>query len=328
MGDLAEVFRKVSEDLSTGRLYSSTESVLAGIRAVEDVVAAASSLGELARVLRTGVGLMLKSRPTSAMLFNSVRRLVAAIEEAWEGGLDAVKDAVKKRGDELRKSIAEANSAVARIASHRISDGDVVLTNSYSTVVYRALREAWDSGKGIEVYVTESRPRSEGFILARKVAELGIPTTVLVDSAVRFLMKEVDLVLVSSEAVAANGAVINKVGTSEISLAAHEARKRVLALASTLKFSPETLVGELVELVEARPEDLVRGEVLEELKGVAVKAPLFDVTPPEYVDAIVTEKGLIAPQAVILVVREIYGWPPRVATVEDLVEALGRLEPG
>ncbi|MGC8970516.1 MAG: hypothetical protein ACP5LG_08230, partial [Conexivisphaera sp.] len=56
-----------------------------------------------------------------------------------------------------------------------------------------------------------------------------------------------------------------------------------------------------------------------------VRAPIFDVTPAEYIDAIITEKGVTAPQAIPLLVRDVYGWPPRVPGVQELLEEVGRL---
>lgn len=150
---------------------------------------------------------------------------------------------------------------------------------------------------------------------------MGVSTTLIVDSAARFHMKQVTRVLIGSEAVAANGAVVNKIGTSLLALAANEARVRVFVIAPTQKFSFETIHGELIEIPTLDPSLFVPKDLAE--IGVKGYAPLFDVTPPEYIDAIATERGFIAPQAVPFLLRELYGsWPPRVPELSELEKKL------
>ena len=267
---------------------------------------------------------VIDARPASALLLNSMRRATLNLLELVEKNdqLPYIKESFSKFIEKLVGEIKEVNSIVARIASRRVMDGDVIMTSSYSTVVMEALKNAIKEGKNITVYVPESRPRSEGLVLAKKLADMGVNTILFVDSAVRYMMKDVDKVLTSSEAIAANGAVINKVGTSQIALAAHEARVRFFVLSATSKFNPETLLGEVVELAKVRLE---LGPEIRDLKGIKALSPLFDVTPPEYVDAIITEKGLIAPQAVAMVVREIYGWPPGIPPISKELNRLASL---
>ena len=319
---LKREYSRIIEDIRYCRIYSSTESVLAGLDLLRDIVESAGSAEGLARALLEITPLLLSARPASAMLWNYTRKVISEVIECLrqELALDSIKSRVVAKIGELGREIGELRDAVARIASHRIEEGDVILTSSYSTSVLRALEYGLEEGKNFEVYVAESRPGSEGLELAARLEEMGIETTLFVDSAVRYLMKDVDKVFLSCEAVAANGAVVNKVGSSLIALAASEARVRVLVLAPTAKFCPETLMGELVALAEGEEGAILPPELARE--GVRARVPLFDVTPPEYVDAIVTERGLVAPQAVIVILREIYGWPLKFATIEEIVEGL------
>ncbi|MEM4666015.1 MAG: hypothetical protein QW498_01760 [Thermofilum sp.] len=315
---LPEFYARAVDDIRRGRVKSSSESVLYALSLLSRALQREKDLALFA-ALATEI---VRSRPTSALMLNMVREVLRAAVASVERGLDEVSAAVEERRSELEKTLQDHVARAALIAEKRLEDGDVVLTNTYSVFVKRTVLSAVKSGKKLSVVVAESRPGGEGAELAAELADAGVPTQLVVDSAVRFIMREVDKVLVGSEAIAANGANINKVGTSLIALAAHEARVRVFVVASSLKLSPETLVGELLEIPEA---DYEWG--LESPGGrgkLKVRAPLFDVTPPQYIDAIVTERGLIAPQFAVMLVREIYGWPPALQSVSELAEELLR----
>ena len=78
----------------------------------------------------------------------------------------------------------------------------------------------------------------------------GIETTLIIDSAVSHFIEDADKVIVGAEAVAANGAIVNKIGTATIAAVAHRAHVRSFVAASTYKFSPETMFGELITIEE------------------------------------------------------------------------------
>jgi ribose 1,5-bisphosphate isomerase len=138
----------------------------------------------------------------------------------------------------------------------------------------------------------------------RELAAEGIDTTLIIDSAVSHFIEKSDKVLVGAEAVAANGAIVNKIGTATIAAVAHGARVRVYAAASTYKFSPETMLGELIEIEERDPSYVLDDPELRKMPKVTVRNPAFDVTSPQDIDLIITERGVIPPQAAIMVVRE------------------------
>ncbi len=113
-------------------------------------------------------------------------------------------------------------------------------------------------------------------------------------------MPKINIVVVGADTVASNGAVINKIGTSQIALCAHEARVPVMVCAETYKFSHETLAGELVEIEERDINEIVKPG---DFPGVVIFNPVFDATPPEYIDVIVTEEGVISPHAAFEIIK-------------------------
>ncbi|RLG74179.1 MAG: initiation factor 2B, partial [Thermoprotei archaeon] len=209
---------------------------------------------------------------------------------------------------------------IATIGANRIVPGDVIMTSAYSKTVMKIFEKALEQGKKFEVFITESRPGDDGKIVASELSKLGLKVTLIVDSAMRYFMKYTTRVFLGAEAVAANGAVISKVGSSLMALIAHEARVRVFVAASTLKFNYETVFGELVKIPQAPEETILPREVKEKIGGIKTEIPVLDVIPPEYVDAIITEYGVIAPQAIPLLMRDLLKtWPPKAADVSGII---------
>ncbi|MEM2961795.1 MAG: ribose 1,5-bisphosphate isomerase [Candidatus Bathyarchaeia archaeon] len=252
---------------------------------------------------------LLASRPTAVSLPNGIRFVMHRARRMLESSLTL---------GEFRRGLMEASDlfiersmkAIERISeygSRRVEDGDSLLTHCNSSAVVGILKKARMDGKSFKVFITETRPLFQGRITARQLGEEGIETYLIVDSAARYFMNEVDKVIVGADAVAANGAVVNKIGTSMIALAAHEARTQFLVAAETFKFSPETMIGELVWIEERGPDEVLPSGEREMIPLCQVRNPAFDVTPPEYIDAIITEEGVIPPQAAFHLMEEIFG---------------------
>ncbi len=274
-----------------------------GVRRGEDV----------ARVLRDAYERFVKTRPTSAQAYNVLRDIVARYREGGD-----VAEAVEA----WRGRVVEECREAGLVASKRLVDGDVVLTMSRSRCVLEAVKAAAERGvRDLVFYVTESRPGLEGLVMAEELAGLGYRVKLIVDSAARFFMEDVDKVFVGAEAVAMNGAVVGKVGTSLVALVAHEARVRVFTVAPSSKISLATITGELVEIPEGDWRRLMSPDVLADLpEGYNARVPLYDAAPPQYIDGIATEKGLIAPQGIPVIIRELYGTlPPRLPRLEDML---------
>lgn len=245
------------------------------------------------------------NRPASMAALNIIKQVAGYFIESGINGMMEYLNNVKE-------SYEKALWRSAEVASRRVLDGERIMTNSNSLAVRTLLKILHDQGKRIEVYTTESRPGREGFRLAEYSESLGFKTYLIVDSAARFFMKNIDKVFVGAEAIAANGAVVSKIGTSLLALIAREARKRVFVIAPSIKFSIESIYGELLKIPEGGVELITDpGKDSDIPEGYIARVPLYDVTPSDYVDGIATEYGLIAPQAISLLLRGIYGeYPP------------------
>jgi len=256
--------------------------------------------------MQRAADILTATRPTAVSLPNAVRSVMRALD-SFES-VEAGRDAVLARAAEFVDHSEHAIERIAEIGARHISDGDVLMTHCNSEAALSCILEAHRQGKENEVYATEVRPRGQGLITIRTLNDAGIRTNYIVDSAVRYFINDVDLVVVGADAIAVNGAVVNKIGTAQIAHAAHEARTNVIVAAETYKFAPRTILGELIEIEERDPYEVLPREEVERLPFVRVRNPAFDVTPAEYVDLIVTEQGAIPPGLAFTVIRDYLGW--------------------
>ncbi len=253
--------------------------------------------------MRKAAEILLDTRPTAVSLFNAINYVMRYSGES----LEEKRESVIRRAEEFINWVDTARAKIGEIGAKRIKDGYVVMTHCNSSAALSVIKTAFRQGKSIEVIATESRPRYQGHLTVRELSEEGIPVTLIVDSAVRYFMNEVDCVVVGADTITVNGALINKIGTSQIALAAKEARVPFMVAAETYKFSPKTLFGELVVIEERDPEEVAPKEILS-LKNVKVRNPAFDVTPRDYIDLIITEIGAIPPEMAYIIIRERLGY--------------------
>lgn len=252
---------------------------------------------ELKKLIKKGEERLKSTRPTAVSLHNAIRYVLKGSSEDVE---ERKKMIVKRANEFIDKSI-NAGEKIAEYGGRRISDGDVILTHCNSSMALGCIKHAWEEGKDIKVIATESRPKRQGYITVRQLSENGVPVTLIVDSAVRYKMTDVDKVYVGADTIASNGAVINKIGTSQVALCANEARVPVTVCAETYKFSSETAFGDLIEIEERDPNEIVNPD---DFPGVDISNPVFDATPSKYVDSIITEEGVISPSYAYKIIKE------------------------
>jgi ribose 1,5-bisphosphate isomerase len=250
---------------------------------------------------------LLSTRPTAVSLPNAIHLVMGSLS----GEIQSATEAKERFSAACTRFLSTSGQAVERIGTigaRHIRDGDVVMTHCNSETALACLLQAQRNGTSFEVFATEVRPRNQGHLTIRTLNDAGIATSFIVDSAARYFMKEVDLVVIGADAVTVNGAVVNKIGTSQIALAAHESRTSVMVAAETYKFAPRTILGEFIEIEEREASEVLSPEIAATLPNVRVRNPAFDVTPARYIDLIVTEEGAIPPQMAYLIIRDHLGW--------------------
>jgi ribose 1,5-bisphosphate isomerase len=300
MDQVLETAEKISsmEVRGAGRIATAAAASLRDL----SMALEAQSLEEFNLQLENAASLLLKTRPTAVSLSNAIRMVMKYKAE----DVDGARQAIVSNANRFIENSQKAVEKIGQIGSRRIRDGDTVLTHCNSIAAISVISAAHKSGKKIKVIATESRPRFQGITTVGMLDELGIETELIVDSAARSVMNEVDLVVVGADVITANGTLVNKIGTAQIALCAREARTSFMVAAETYKFSPETILGELVTIEEREPEEVLSD--LSKYKHVRVRNPAFDVTPHQYIDLICTEAGAISPEMSYLIIRERLGW--------------------
>ena len=247
------------------------------------------------------------TRPTAVNLFWAVDRMLHTARENLDRPPKDLQQALLNEAVSMLEEDIRVNRRIGRHGAELINDGDTVLTHcnagALATVGYGTalgvIRAAAESGKNVKVIADETRPRLQGMRLtAWELSRLGVPVTVITDNMAAWVMARgmVNCVLVGADRVAANGDVANKVGTYGVAVLAraHGIPFYVAAPLSTVDLSiPD---GSHIP-IEERPECEVThvGGVRIAPEGVCVLNPAFDVTPADYVSAIVTEQGVLRP---------------------------------
>ena len=250
-----------------------------------------------------------KTRPTAVNLFWALDRVIRRAREAMSRGadLEKLKKAVVEEALSIQREDLEANIRIGRYGSELIEDGDTILTHcntgSLATsgfgTALGVIRYAWALGKKIRVIATETRPLLQGARLT--VWELrrdGIPVKLITDNMVGYVMSKglVNKVIVGADRILRTGHVANKIGTYTIAIAASYHRIPFYVAAPLSTIDLKTNISDVV--IEERSPDEVRS-VLRKIyitaKDVDVYNPAFDITPPELVAAIITDRGVVKP---------------------------------
>jgi ribose 1,5-bisphosphate isomerase len=297
---------ETADDIRSMRVRGAAKISRAAAQAIRDVAMAfkGNSVEDMRNILREAAVTLLGTRPSAVSLRNGVNYTLAPLHDADTNDVESLRKKVSEKADEFIARSHEALKLIGEYGSRRIPQKGIVMTHCNSQAALSAILKAHDDGKDIRVYATESRPWKQGHITARALAEAGVPVTLIVDSAIRHFIDTVDIVIVGADTVTSSGTVINKIGTSVMALCAKESRVPVIVCAETYKFSPRSARGEMVEIEERDPAEVADPGAF---PGVTIANPVFDVTPPEYITAIVTEKGLISPYAAFEIIKEFEG---------------------
>jgi methylthioribose-1-phosphate isomerase len=264
----------------------------------------ASRLSDLG-VLRRKAKRLAGARPTATNLAWAVGVVLAAIEAAPAGerGVAALHAARALHDADARACDAIARNGAALFAGGRIRllthcNAGALATGGVGTAL-GIVRELHAHGRLEQLYACEARPVLQGARLtAWECMRDGIPVTLLSDSAAATVLARgrVDGVVVGADRIAADGAVANKVGTYPLAVLAHRHGIPFVVAAPTSTFDPGCPDGQAIP-VEERGADEVRRVWRQRVapSGVPVFNPAFDVTPPDLVWAIVSERGAARP---------------------------------
>ncbi len=301
----------MADDIKTMRVRG---AVKIGRYAAEALITAAQLYdphehGDFIRYINEVAKVLLGTRPTAVTLPNSVKFVLKSLRDAMKKSHDVeyLRNSVIMAGNTFISRSYEAVKLISEFGARLIEDGYTIYTHCNSSVVTSILVTAHRQGKNIKVYANETRPKYQGRITAAELAREGIDVSLIIDAATGYFLKDADIVLVGADAISSHGALVNKIGTSQLALLAKMMNIPFYTAAETYKFSPNTMIGEIIEIEERDKSEVVDDEFVKKYK-INVRNPSFDITPPQYISAIITERGIIPPMGVALILIEDYGW--------------------
>ncbi len=247
---------------------------------------------------------LLETRPTAINLRWGLDRMTCVARDA--PNMSRIRDDMTNAARQMAEDDVRTNMEMGKNGASLVSSGDTIMTHcnagALATVAYGTalgvIRAARDEGKEVRVIATETRPVQQGSRLtAFELKHDGIDTRLIPDTAVGYAMAEglVDRVIVGADRILRTGHIYNKIGTYQVAVMArkHDIPFYVAAPLST--FDMQSGTGDVV--IEQRGADELTGTGGRRTapEGIGVINPAFDVTPPELVSGIITERGVAVP---------------------------------
>jgi len=256
-------------------------------------------LSEIRKVIKV----IATTRPTARNLFQALERMERAAEAGGE--VPDIKRALVEEAVRIHEEEAGATLKISRFGADLIKDGFTVLTHcnagplataGYGTAL-GVLIQAKEQGKRIRVFADETRPLLQGARLTTwECQRAGIAVTLITDSMAGYFMNKggIDCVIVGADRIAANGDTANKIGTYTLAVLARENNVPFYVAAPTTTIDISLASGEAIPIEQRKDEEVTGFQgVRTAPEGIEVQNPAFDVTPHQYITAIITERGII-----------------------------------
>ncbi len=253
------------------------------------------------RVVASELSLLAEARPTAVNLAWALERMKALIARIDGAPGPPLLDEARR----IHAEDIEANHRMGELGAAVIENPCAVLTHcnagalatgGYGTAL-GVVRSAFAAGKIKGVYADETRPWLQGARLtAWELLQDRIPVTLIADGAATHAMRQgkVGWVIVGADRIAANGDVANKIGTYGLAVSARYHRVGFMVVAPTSTVDMGTANGGEIPIEERCAGELVcLGEQQVAAAGAAAWNPVFDITPAELIDVIVTERGVV-----------------------------------
>src|SRR5437899_1157435 len=264
----------------------------------------AESAGDLKREFDQICDVIGKTRPTAVNLFWAIRRMGQKFDTLRVRPVGQIKVALIEEARRMHAEDIAINQAMGRHGAALMPANGGVLTHcnagalatcGYGTAL-GVIRAAVEKGKKIHVYADETRPFLQGSRLtAWELMKDGIPTTVISDNMAGALMKQgkIGAIVVGADRIAANGDVANKIVTYTVAVLAKEHGIPFYVAAPFSTIDLETPDGSKIPIEQRNPREVTHiGGRQMVPEGVKVENPAFDVTPAQYVSAIITERAI------------------------------------
>jgi len=259
---------------------------------------------ELISYLENAKKILFETRPTAVNLAWGLEKIMRTANQGTS--VDEIRKNVVETAKKMAVEDIQINMKIGKNGSELFNDSDTIMTHcnagALATVGYGTalgvIRATKESGKNIKVIATETRPVQQGSRLtAFELKHDGIDVSLIPDTAVGYTMANslVNKIVVGADRILRTGHVYNKIGTYQVATMAkeHNIPFYVAAPLSTfdMKSNPEDVIIE-----QRRPSEVTGiGDKKTAPDDITVINPAFDMTPPELISGIITEKGVAKP---------------------------------
>lgn len=257
-------------------------------------------------IIKNDIETLAKARPTAVNLVWALQRMQACFNKVTDNPVPSL----LQEAQAIQQEDIDANHRMGDLGADLLPENCRVLTHcnagalatgGYGTAL-GVIRSAYAAGKITEVYADETRPWLQGTRLtAWELLQDNIPVTLLADSAAANLMKQqqIDWIIVGADRITANGDVANKIGTYSLAVLARQHKIKFMVVAPTSTIDMNLSSGDEIIIEQRSSQELLTiNNLAIAPKGAKAWNPSFDVTPAALVDVIVTEQGIIKPNAI------------------------------
>ena len=245
------------------------------------------------------------TRPTARNLFYAVERMSRLINAKSNKSITEIKTALIEEAIKIHRDEIEATRKLSQFGAKLIKDGSTILTHcnagplattGYGTALGVIIR-AKEQGKKIKVITPETRPLLQGARLTTwELKRASIPFTLITDSMAGYFMSlgGINSVIVGADRITANGDTANKIGTYTLAVLAKENGIPFYVAAPTTTIDLSLASGKEISIEQRNPAEVthIQGVSITH-EGNEVANPAFDVTPANYIAAIITELGIV-----------------------------------
>ncbi len=261
----------------------------------------ANSKEELILDLEKARKILYETRPTAVNLKWGLDNIMQVAKEGKD--VSEIKKLVVEAAKKMAEEDVRINMKMGKYGSELFNDNDTIMTHcnagALATVAYGTalgvIRATKESGKNIKVIATETRPVQQGSRLtAFELNHDGIDVSLIPDTAVGYTMAKglVNKIVVGADRILRTGHVFNKIGTYQVALIAKQHKIPFYVAAPLSTFDMESNPEDVI--IEQRNANEVTGigDKKTAPDGINVINPAFDMTPPELISGIITEKGV------------------------------------
>ena len=264
----------------------------------------ATTKDELISDLDKAKQILFETRPTAVNLEWGLEKIMTVAKSG--DSVEQIKELVISKAKKMADEDIEINKTMGKIGSVLFDDNDTIMTHcnagALATVAYGTalgvIRATRESGKNIKVIATETRPVQQGSRLtAFELKHDGFDVSLIADTAVGYTMANglVDKVIVGADRIVKTGHVFNKIGTYQIAIMAKQHGIPFYVAAPLSTIDMKSKAEDVIIEMRKGSEVTGIGDKKTAPDDINVINPAFDLTPPELISAIITEKGVAKP---------------------------------